>query len=381
MAIDLGSDSMKIAVVLPKVPMEVALDGRAQRKTPVAVGFRDGERLFGADAINVASMRPAYVYQSISSIIGKHIDHPTVQLYRQRYPYHNLTYDELTGQLIFHHPEGMSFTVEELLAMLLEYARDIAESHSEATIKTCVLTVPSFYGLNERESLIRAVRIAGLELQQLINVNTAVALDFGISRRKSFNESSQFFMFFDVGYTSTTATVVSYHVGKHHQGGVSAQDPILTILGVGSAPNLGTSSLIYRIRDYFAESFSESTAIPLSIVRENARVMSRISREAVRVLNVLSANTEADAQIEQLLNEKDFRLHITREQMETLCKMEFDAFAKPFSDALTGSGVDLSVIQDIVLMGGGTRIPKVQEILMSLGKRYGSFASCYFMCF
>lgn len=75
-------------------------------------------------------------------------------------------------------------------------------------MSTCVLTVPSFYGQAERESLVRAVRISGLELQQLININTAVALNFGIFRRNIFTESAQYFMFFDVGYSSTTATVV-----------------------------------------------------------------------------------------------------------------------------------------------------------------------------
>lgn len=77
-----------------------------------------------------AATRPSYVYQSITSLIGKDGNHPAVKLYRQRFPYHNLTYNESTGQLVFHHPEGMSFTVEELVAMLLEYARNVAEYHS-----------------------------------------------------------------------------------------------------------------------------------------------------------------------------------------------------------------------------------------------------------
>ncbi|CAL8104696.1 unnamed protein product [Calicophoron daubneyi] len=370
MSVDLGSEFMKVGLVMPGVPMEVALDGESKRKTPSAIAFNGNERLFGRAAINLALRKPELVFQNLPAIIGKHINHPTVQVFRERYPYHELSYDEQSGQLILKHPNGMTFTVEELVGMLLEHAKDIAQDYSGTTLQSCVLTMPGFANQAERRSLKRALELAGLELLQLMSTNSAVALNYGVFRRELFNATPQNYLFFDIGSMSTAATVVSYHVGKHHMLPAPSEDPILSVLGVGYDPTLGTSTFIHRIRDHLAEMFNNKTKkVAKGDVKKSARAMSKLASEAVRVFTTLSANTESTVQVESLLDGEDFSSKYTRKEMEELCADIFERFRKPFDDALRTANVSLSSIREIVLMGGGTRVPKVQALLMELGQR------------
>ncbi|TGZ75416.1 hypothetical protein CRM22_000375 [Opisthorchis felineus] len=371
MSIDLGSRFMKVAVVMPGLPMEVVLDSESMRKTPTSIGFRDKERLFGRAAVTLSTRSPELVYHAIPTLLGKTLDHPTVQLFRKRYPYHNMTYDESSGQIVFEHPGGTLLTVEELVAMLLEYARDIAENHAEkgTILRTAVLTVPPYYGQAERRSLIRAAELAGLEVIQLINTGPAVGLNFGVFRLKQFNATPQHYLFFDVGYTDTVATVVSYHVGKHHYDGVFGEDPIMTVLGVGYAPDLGTSTFITLLRDYLAGIFHQQKPNIKEDIFQNKRAMAKLKQEAERVFTMLSANNEVISQVESLFAGQDFYTKISRKELETVCAEAFEQLRQPFTDALQASNISLSAIQEIVLMGGGTRVPKVQSILMELGAR------------
>ncbi|KAF6773341.1 hypothetical protein AHF37_07698 [Paragonimus kellicotti] len=282
-----------------------------------------------------------------------------------------MTYDETNGQLVFRHPNGMTFTVEELVAMLFEYARNIAESHAEpgTVLRTVVLTVPSFYGQAERRSLIRAAELAGLEVIQLLNDNSAVALNFGVFRHNMFNQTAQYFLFYDVGFTSTVATVVSYQVTKHYVDGVSEEGPVLTVLGVGCAPTLGTSTFIYRLRDHLVSQFKAQKPNVKGDITQNPRAMSKLTQEAARIFVMLSANVEAHSQIESLFEGEDFHIKVTRTDLESIGADAFELFRQPFRDALESSNMELSALQDIVIMGGGTRVPKVQSILVEMGKR------------
>ncbi|CAH8461230.1 unnamed protein product [Heterobilharzia americana] len=167
MSIDLGTEFMKVAVVLPGKPMEIALNADSKRKTSTAIGFKNGERVFGSHALNMASKSPEYVYQSVPSLLGKSIHHPMVKVFQERYPYHNLSYDASTGQLFFTQSDGTVFSVDELIGMLLEYAHGYAELHAGFVIKTCVLTVPSYFGQAERRRLMHIAELAGLNVLQL----------------------------------------------------------------------------------------------------------------------------------------------------------------------------------------------------------------------
>ncbi|CAH8488175.1 unnamed protein product [Schistosoma rodhaini] len=362
MSIDLGTEFMKVAVVLPGKPMEIAVAPDSKRKTSTAIGFKNNERLFGSLAVNLASKSPENVFQSIPSLLGKSIDHPMVKLFQERYPYHNLSYDATSGQLFFTLKDGVVFSVDELVAMLFEYAHNYAELYAGSIIKTCVLTVPSHFGQAERRRLIQVSEIAGLNVLQIINDNSAVALNFGLLRFKSFNETPQYYVFFDIGSMSTTATLAAYSYGKHRDGDVVGDFPMLRIANVSHDPTFGTQVFIYRIRDHLLEKFCEIKKLDKDLVKKSHRAMSKLALEASNVLTKLSANSEIFAQVENLFNGEDLKVKITRAEMETFCSDLFERVRRPFSDIMVD--FPMESLQQVILMGGGTRIPKIQSILI-----------------
>ena len=225
MAIDLGSEFMKVAIVKPGVPMEIAMDKESQRKTQTVVSIRDGERLFGNPALATSVKFPHKAFQYIPTIVGKKLSHPIVKLYQERFPFHKLKEDEETGQLIFTHDEAGDFSAEEILAMLLENARETAETFAGQEMKGAVITVPPFFSQAERRAVMRAANMIGLNVLQLMNDNTAVALNYGIFRRKYFNATAQYYVLYDMGSTSCIATVVSYQVVKSNEAGFMEDVP------------------------------------------------------------------------------------------------------------------------------------------------------------
>ncbi|XP_046749659.1 hypoxia up-regulated protein 1 isoform X2 [Diprion similis] len=367
MSIDFGSEWMKVAIVSPGVPMEIALNKESKRKTPVTIAFRNGERTFGEDAQVVAVRFPKNSYSYILDLLGKSIDHPLVKLYQTRFPYYEILADEERGTIIFKHDEETFYTPEELLAQFLYKGKEFAETSAGQKINEAVITVPGFFNQAERKALLQAADLAGLKVLQLINDYTAVALNYGIFRRKEINETSQYIMFFDMGASSTTATVVGYQNVKTKEKGYVETNPQVSILGVGYDRTLGGLEMQIRLQNYLAKEFDAMKKTPNSVF-DSPRAMAKLFKEAGRVKNVLSANADHYAQIEGLLDEKDFRVQVTREKLEELCADLFERVARPIETALETSALTMDIISQIVLVGAGTRVPKVQEKLTEFVK-------------
>ncbi|KAH9500372.1 Hypoxia up-regulated protein 1 [Bulinus truncatus] len=364
MSVDLGGEYFKVAIVKPGVPMEIALNKESSRKTPTIVAFRDGERHFANEALTTAIKFPSKAFGYLMQIIGRHYDDPQVQLYRKRFPYYNMLKDEERGTVLFKMDDDTVYSVEELLAMILEQAREYAQSFAEQEIKDAVITVPAFYNQAERRAVLSAAKLVGLNVLQLMSDNAAVALNYGVFRRKNFNATTQYYMFYDMGSTSTTATIVGYNVVKSKEGIKAESNPQLTIKGIGFDRSLGGLEFTLRLRDQLAKLFNEQKKTPLK-VEENSRAMAKLFKEAERVKKVLSANNDHTAQVENLLDEKDFKAPVSRVEFEELTKDLFDRVTKPIEEALKLSEITLPEISEIILMGGGTRVPKVQEILLN----------------
>lgn len=368
MSIDLGSEWMKIGIVSPGVPMEIALNKESKRKSPAVISFRDNIRLFGEDAQTVGMRFPKQSFSYLLDLLGKDINHPLVKLYQKRFPYYELVEDTERGLIQFKLDEDTYYTPEELIAQLFVKAKEFAENGAHQPIKECVLTVPGYFNQAERKSLIQAGELAGLKILQLINDYTAVALNYGIFRTKSFNETSQYVIFYDMGASSTTATLVSYQTIKTKERGYVETHPQLTILGVGFDRTLGGLEMQLRLRDYLAKKFNEMKKTKNDVF-QNPRALAKLFKEAGRLKNVLSANTEHAAQIEGLLDEQDFKLLVTREEMENLCKDLFERVSRPVEQALKTAHLTMDVVNQVVLVGAGTRVPKVQEYLQKAVKR------------
>ncbi|XP_037605415.1 hypoxia up-regulated protein 1 isoform X2 [Sebastes umbrosus] len=365
MSVDLGSEWMKMAIVKPGVPMEIVLNKESRRKTPIAVCLKENERLFEDGALGMSVKNPKTVYRHLQSLLGKKYDNPLVALYQKRFPEHQLLDDPVRDTVYFKNSEEMQYAPEELLGMMLNYSRALAQDFAEQPIKDAVITVPAFFNQAERRAVLQAAQMAGLKVLQLINDNTAVALNYGVFRRKDIDNTVKNMMFYDMGSGSTTATIVTYQTVKTKEAGTQPQ---LQIRGVGFDRGLGGFEMDLRLRDHLAKLFNEQKKSKKD-VRENHRAMSKLLKEAQRLKTVLSANVDFMAQVEGLMDDIDFKSKVTRAEFEELCADLFERVPGPVQDALASAEMKLDEIEQVILVGGATRVPKVQEVLLkAVGK-------------
>uniref|UniRef100_A0A671N665 Hypoxia up-regulated protein 1 n=1 Tax=Sinocyclocheilus anshuiensis TaxID=1608454 RepID=A0A671N665_9TELE len=332
----------------PGVPMEIVLNKESRRKTPVAVCLKENERLFGDSALGVAVKNPKVVYRFLQSILGKTADNPQVAQYQKHFPEHQLQRDEKRGTVFFKFSDCSTL-----------------QRNFWQPIKDAVITVPAYFNQAERRAVLQAAHIAGLKVLQLINDNTAVALNYGVFRRKDINSTAQNILFYDMGSGSTTATIVTYQTVKTKESGTHPQ---LQIRGVGFDRTLGGFEMELRLRDHLAKLFNEQKKSKKD-VRENLRAMAKLLKEAQRLKTVLSANAEHMAQIEGLMDDIDFKAKVTRSEFEALCEDLFDRVPGPVKEALAAAEMSMDEIEQVILVGGSTRVPKVQDVLLkAVGK-------------
>lgn len=271
----------------------------------------------------------------------------------------------IPGTILFKHDENTYYSPEELISQLLYRAKEFAEQSAHQSIKECVLTVPGYFNQIERKALLQAAQLANLKVLQLINDHMAVALNYGIFRTKDFNETAQYVMFYDMGASSTTATIVSLQNIKTKERGYVETHPQISVIGVGYDRTLGGLEIQIRLRDYLGKKFNEMKKTKQDVFK-NPRAMAKLFKEAGRLKNVLSANAEHYAQIEGLIDEQDFKMLVTREDLENLCTDVFERVGGPIERALKAASLTIDVINQIVLVGAGTRVPKVQEKLQQI---------------
>lgn len=339
--------------------MEIALNKESKRKTPSVIAFREQSRFFGDEAVTLAARFPASSFGYLLDLLGKDITNPIVEKYRKRFPYYNIQADPIRNTVTFKSGDDV-FTVEELVAQLLTRAQEYAQDATGQIIHECVIVVPGFFGQAERIALLSAAKLANLKVLQLMNDYTAVALNYGIFQRKSFNETAQYVMFYDMGASKTTATIVSYQLVKDKV--LRETLPVVQVVGVGYDRTLGGLEMQLRLRDHLAKAFNDMKKTTQNVF-DNPRALAKLLKEAGRVKNVLSANVDHYAQIEGLLDEQDFKFLVTRDALEGLNADLFERVANPVQKALDAAGLSMEVINQFVLFGGTTRTPKIQEIL------------------
>ncbi|CAF3363071.1 unnamed protein product [Rotaria sp. Silwood1] len=361
MSVDLGTEFIKIAIVKPGIPMEIVLNKESRRKTPVIIAIKGKDREFGEAAVSQSSKIPAQSYMYLRELVGKSLNNPITEQYLKRFPYYKLQTDGHTGQLVFEHDSETNYTIEELLAMILKKAREYATDFAEQSVDAAVITVPPYFTQSERRAVKRACELANIKLLQLMNDNTAVALNYGIFRRKDFNSTGSTYLFYDMGSQSTTCTIATFNLIKTKEHGFVEEIPQLTIKSVAFDRDLGGLEFQIRLRDYFIKKFHEKH--PKIDLYKNAKALTKLFREAERAKHVLSANIEYTAQVEGLIDEIDFKHQLTRDEFEKLCSDLFERIKKPVEEVLHTSGIKLEEIQQVLLFGGSTRIPGIQNEL------------------
>ncbi|KAJ3071597.1 Hypoxia up-regulated protein 1 [Podochytrium sp. JEL0797] len=359
--IDFGSDWFKVAIVKSGVPLDIVLNRESKRKTESVVTVRDGIRYFGTEATALSTRFPETTYPFIKNLIGARYNDPIAVEYRATYNNHMVP-EPLRNTCAFeiaNDEAAVVYTVEELLAMQLAHAKRQAEISGGEGISGAVITVPAYFNQFERQAVIDAAEIAGVRLLQLMNDGTAVALNYAMTRTIT---EPQYHLFFDMGAGSTSATLVRYTSTKVKK----VQVPTIEILAVGYDKTLGGKSIDTKLQKYLAKQFMKQHPNTQQPIVNNARSMARLMKEANRVKQILSANTETIAAVEGVHEEIDFKVKVTRAELEKLCGDFFDKLVVPIKSVLKEAKVDMKKLDSLVLVGGAVRIPAVQTVLKGL---------------
>uniref|UniRef100_A0A0N5BX28 Hypoxia up-regulated protein 1 n=1 Tax=Strongyloides papillosus TaxID=174720 RepID=A0A0N5BX28_STREA len=366
MSIDLGNQYLKIGIVKPGVPMETVLNREFRRKTVNMVGIRNGERFFSDSASNLNVKFPMSTYGYLMDLIGKKFSDPSVSMFQKRFPYLKISNDEKRNTVLIDTEIG-PLNVETLLGMILWNAKEVTKIYAGQKVEDAIFTVPSYFGNAEKDAISTAAEIAGVKLLKIISEGSAIGLNHGVFRMNEINENKTNMLIYDIGASKTTAILIEYEKIRNETAKTSY--PRCKTLGFGYNKNLGGFELTMRLRDYLVDKFKANYKVSKDI-SENPRAMAKMLKEAERVKQVLSANVDHKAQIENVFEDKDFKQQITREEFYKLFEDLDDKWTKPIDDALEMANIGMENVDKFVLFGGGTRVPKILDILQKyLGEK------------
>lgn len=361
-SIDLGSEWLKVAVVNLKpgqTPISIAINEMSKRKSPALVAFHGGDRLIGEEAAGLVARYPDKVYSQVRDLIGKPFAYGKRFLDSLYLPY-NVVEDESRGTVGIKTDDGTVYSAEELTAMVLTYASNLAEFHSKVPVKDVVITVPPYFGQAERKGLLHAAQLAGITVLSLINEHSGAALQYGID--KDFSNASRNVIFYDMGSSSTYAALVYFSAYNTKEFGKTVSVNQFQIKDVRWDPELGGQNMELRLVEYFADEFNKQVGNEFD-VRKYPKAMAKLKKQVKRTKEILSANTMAPISVESLHDDRDFRSSITREKFEELCGDLWEKSIIPLKEVLKHSGLKVDDIYAVELIGGATRVPKLQAKL------------------
>lgn len=362
MSIDYGTEWFKVGLIKPGMPLDVALNKDSKRKTQSVVTIRHDERIYGSDAISLAGRFPHLTYANLKSIIGKRFDDPIAEEFRNRYV-NKMILDN--DRPVFLHNETDQLFIEELIAYQFQNAKQQASATAGEKVKDVVITVTPFANQYERQAILDAAELAGLNVLSLMHDETAVALNFAVNRELDKEPESH--IFYDMGAGSTVASIVTFSNIETKDGKKTRSAPQLEVKGVGFDRTLGGHEIDVRLQKLLAAGFMK---LNKDRVKENietsSSAMTRILKESNRIKQILSANTETTASIENLHEGLDFKLKVTRAELEDICKDLIARVNYPIETALQAANMTVDDIKSVVLVGGGVRVPSVQGQLVGL---------------
>lgn len=373
------------------MPLDIVLTKDSRRKEISAVTFKPPqngpkkgefpERLYGSDAMALSARFPGDVYPNLKTLLGLSLDDPAVKEYAARHPALQLENHKVKNTPALKSkdaftPDTQAWLVEELLAMELQSIQKNAEIAADAaggaTVRSVVITVPPFYTIEEKRAIETAAELAGLKVLSLISDGLAVGLNYATTRTfPNINEGEkpEHHMIFDMGAGSTKATILKMQsrvvkdVGKYNK---TVQEVVA--LGSGWDRSLGGDALNGLILDDMVEKFVESPAgkkvgATIEGVKGHGRAIAKLLKEAERLRQVLSANTNTQASFEGLYEDADFKYKLTRAEFETMAEAHAARVGSAIQGALDMAGLKVTDIDSVILHGGATRTPFVQKEL------------------
>ncbi|KAA3478354.1 heat shock 70 kDa protein 17-like [Gossypium australe] len=360
-SIDLGSEWLKVAVVNLKPgqsPITIAINEMSKRKSPALVAFQSETRLLGEEAAGIVARYPDKVFSNLRDMIGKPYQDVKRSADSMYLPFDVV--EDSRGAAKIRVSSDVSYSVEELLGMILKYASNLAEFHSKVMVKDAVISVPPYFGQAERKGLLKAAEMAGMNVISLINEHSGAALQYGID--KDFSNESRHVILYDMGSSSTYAALVFYSAYNAKEFGKTVSVNQFQVKDVRWDSELGGQNMELRLVEFFADEFNKQVGNGVD-VRKHPKAMAKLKKQVKRTKEILSANTAAPISVESLYDDRDFRSTITREKFEELCADLWDKSLVPVKEVLKHSGLKADDIYAVELIGGATRVPKLQATL------------------
>ena len=343
--IDLGT-TFSCVGVWQNDRVEIIASDTGNRTVPSWVAFTDEERLVGEAAKSVAASNTQNTIFDAKRLIGRPFDDPIVQKEIKNYPY-KVKNDGKNRPIIVTTVKGETkeFYPEEISAMVLQKMRSIAELYLGTTVKDAVVTVPAYFNDAQRQATKDAGHIAGLNVLRIINEPTAAALAYGLDKKTG---SERKVLIFDLGGGTFDVSLLTI------------DDGVFEVKATAGDTHLGGEDFDTVLVEWATEEFKKKSKVD---IKGNARALRRLRNVVERAKRTLSTSTQASIEVDGLADGHDLNIPITRAKFEQLCENLFKKCIAPVEQVMRDSKYSKSEVDDIVLVGGSSRIPRVQQLL------------------
>ncbi|NP_001072429.1 heat shock protein family A (Hsp70) member 1 like [Xenopus tropicalis] len=342
--IDLGTTYSCVGV-FQHGKVEIIANDQGNRTTPSYVAFTDTERLIGDAAKNQVALNPHNTVFDAKRLIGRKYDEPVVQSDMKHWPFKVISDGGKPKVTVEYKGEGKSFSPEEISSMVLTKMKETAEAYLGYKVTNAVITVPAYFNDSQRQATKDAGVIAGLNVLRIINEPTAAAIAYGLDKS---GRGERNILIFDLGGGTFDVSILTI------------DDGIFEVKATAGDTHLGGEDFDNCMVNHFVEEFKRKHKKDIS---PNKRALRRLRTACERAKRTLSSSTQASIEIDSLFEGIDFYTSITRARFEELCADLFRGTLEPVEKAMRDAKLDKSQIHEIVLVGGSTRIPKVQKLL------------------
>ncbi|KAI3359229.1 hypothetical protein L3Q82_002612 [Scortum barcoo] len=342
--IDLGTTYSCVGV-FQHGKVEIIANDQGNRTTPSYVAFTDTERLIGDAAKNQVALNPSNTVFDAKRLIGRKLDDPVVQADMKHWPFKVVGDGGKPKIKVEYKGEDKAFYPEEISSMVLVKMKEIAEAYLGQQVSNAVITVPAYFNDSQRQATKDAGVIAGLNVLRIINEPTAAAIAYGLDKGKSEERNV---LIFDLGGGTFDVSILTI------------EDGIFEVKSTAGDTHLGGEDFDNRMVNHFVEEFKRKHKKDIS---QNKRALRRLRTACERAKRTLSSSSQASIEIDSLFEGIDFYTSITRARFEELCSDLFRGTLEPVEKALRDAKLDKAQIHDVVLVGGSTRIPKIQKLL------------------